>query len=119
VKAALSVPVAAITDPVVALAAEVGPRTWIARLRTDRVAIFRASASKTSNAAAEAADSVGIASVAVVASAAVIASAVVAASAAVIDLGVVPLAEGVALVDSAAAEAADANYLGLECAPNF
>ena len=40
---------AASTDPMV----EVDPRTWIARLRTDRVAIFRASASKTSNAAAE------------------------------------------------------------------
>lgn len=31
---------------------EVAPRTWIARLRTDRVAIFRASGSKAFNAAA-------------------------------------------------------------------
>ena len=51
-KAALSVPVAAITDPVVALEAEVGPRTWIARLRTGRVAIFPTSGSKISNAVA-------------------------------------------------------------------
>ena len=92
-KAALSVPVAAITDPV----AEVGLRTWIARLRTDRVAIFRASVSKTSNAV-----------VVVVDLAAVIASAAVADSAAVIDLGVAGLAEGAALVDSAVAAGSEA-----------
>ena len=80
-KAALSVPVAAITDPV----AEVGLRTWIARLRTDRVAIFRASVSKTSNAAVVVEDL-----------AAVIASAAVADS-----------AEGAALVDSAVAAGVD------------
>ena len=39
---------AATTDPVV----KVGPAIWIAKLRTGRGAIFRASASKTSNAAA-------------------------------------------------------------------
>ena len=82
---------AAITD----LAAEVGLRTWIARPRTDRVAIFRTSASKTPNAGAEAADSVEIA------------SAAVADSAEVIDLGVVPLAEGAALVDLAVAAEVD------------
>lgn len=80
-KAALSVPVAAITDPV----AEVGLRTWIARLRTDRVAIFRASVSKTSNAAVVVEDLAAvIASAAAVASVAVIAladSAAVAAAA--------------------------------------
>ena len=89
-KAALSVPVAAITDPV----AEVGLRTWIARLRTGRVAIFRASVSKTSNAAVVVEDL-----------AAVIASAAVA----VIDLGVAGLAEGAALVDSAVAAGVDGN----------
>ena len=95
-KAALSVPVAAITDPV----AEVGLRTWIARLRTDRVAIFRASVSKTSNAAVVVEDL-----------AAVIASAAAAVedSAAVIDLGVAGLAEGAALVDSAVAAGGDGN----------
>ena len=81
-KAALSVPVAAITDPV----AEVGLRTWIARLRTDRVAIFRASVSKTSNAVVVVED-----------------------LAAVIDLGVAGLAEGAALVDSAVAAGVDGN----------
>ena len=81
-KAALSVPVAAITDPV----AEVGLRTWIARLRTDRVAIFRASVSKTSNAAVVVED-----------------------LEAVIDLGVAGLAEGAALVDSAVAAGVDGN----------
>ena len=82
VKLALSVPVAAITDPV----AEVGLRTWIARLRTDRVAIFRASVSKTSNAAVVVED-----------------------LEAVIDLGVAGLAEGTALVDSAVAAGVDGN----------
>ena len=48
---------AALTDPV----AEVGLRTWIARLRTDRVAIFRASVSRTFNAAAEASGVTGLA----------------------------------------------------------
>ena len=109
VKAAPSVPVAASTDLVVGLAEEVGLRTWTARLRTDRVAIFRASGSKTSNAAAVVEDL-----------AAVIASVAVADSAAVIDLGVVALAEGAALVDSgAAAGAVDGNYLGLELIANF
>ena len=87
-KAALSVPVAAITDPV----AEVGLRTWIARLRTDRVAIFRASVSKTSNAAVVVEDLAAVAD-----------------SAAVIDLGVAGLAEGAALVDSAVAAGVDGN----------
>ena len=82
-KAALSVPVAAITDPV----AEVGLRTWIARLRTDRVAIFRASVSKTSNAAVVVEDLE-----------AVIALVAAADSAAVIDL-----------VDSAVAAGVDGN----------
>ena len=90
------------------LAAEVGLRTWIARLRTDRVAIFPVSASKTSNAGA----------VAVASAAAVIASAV-ADSAAVIDLGVVGLAEAASADSAAAVGAADGNYLGLECASNF
>ena len=92
-KAALSVPVAAITDPV----AEVGLRTWIARLRTDRVAIFRASVSKTSNAAGVVEDL-----------AAVIASAAVADSAA-IDLGVEADSVAAALADSAAAAGVDGN----------
>jgi hypothetical protein len=75
--------VAAITD----LAAEVGLRTWIARLRTDRVAIFRASVSKTSNAAVVVEDLAAvIASAAVADSAAVIASAVAVASVAVVVL---------------------------------
>jgi hypothetical protein len=47
VKPALSVPVAVSTD----LVMKVEPVIWIARLRTGRVAIFPASASKTSNAA--------------------------------------------------------------------
>jgi hypothetical protein len=72
--------------------AEVGLRTWIARLRTDRVAIFRASVSKTSNAAVVVEDL-----------AAVIASAAVADSAAVIDLGVAGLAEAALAVSAAAA----------------
>jgi len=91
-KAALSVPVAAITDPV----AEVGLRTWIARLRTDRVAIFRASVSKTSNAAAVVEDL-----------AAVIASAAVADLAAGIVSVVVGLVAAAALADSAVAGGAD------------
>ena len=69
-----------------------------ARLRTDRVAISRASVSKTSNAAVVVEDL-----------AAVIASAAVADSAAVIDLGVAGLAEGAALVDSAVAAGVDGN----------
>ena len=89
-KAALSVPVAAITDPV----AEVGLRTWIARLRTDRVAIFPVNGSKIPNAVVVVEDL-----------AAVIASAAVA----VIDLGVAGLAEGAALVDSAVAAGVDVN----------
>ena len=48
VKPALSVPVAVSTD----LEVKVGPVIWIGRLKTGRVAIFPASASKTSNAAA-------------------------------------------------------------------
>ena len=110
---------AASTDLVVALAAEVGPRTWTGKLKIDREVTFRTSASKTSNAGAEAADSVGIASVAVVASAAVIASVVEVASSAVIDLGVVPLAEGAALVDSEVAAGVDGKNLGLGFASNF
>jgi hypothetical protein len=47
VKPALIVPVAAS----IALVVEVGPVIWIARLKTDREAIFQASASRTSNAA--------------------------------------------------------------------
>jgi len=62
--------VAAITD----LAAEVGLRTWIARLRTDRVAIFRVNASRVFNAAA--AEASGVTGLAVEDLAAVIASAV-------------------------------------------
>ncbi len=90
-KAALSVPVAAITDPV----AEVGLRTWIARLRTDRVAIFRASVSKTSNAAVVVEDLAAvIASAAVADSAAGIVSVVAA---------LVGLVAAAALVDSAVA----------------
>ena len=90
VKLALSVPVAASTD----LAAEVGLRTWIARLRTDRVAIFPVSVSRTFNAAAEEASGVIVLAVA-----AVIASAGAVASVAV-----------VALADSAAeGGAADGN----------
>ena len=80
VKLALSVPVAASTD----LAAEVGLRTWIARLRTDRVAIFRASVSRTFNAAA--AEASGVTGLAVEDLAAVIASAVGVASVAVVVL---------------------------------
>ena len=83
---------AAITDPV----AEVGLRTWIARLRTDRVAIFPVNGSKIPNAVVVVEDL-----------AAVIASAAVADSAAVIDLGVAGLAEGAALVGSVAAVGAD------------
>jgi hypothetical protein len=48
VKVAPSIPVADTTDLVV----KVGPVIWIARLRTGRAAIFPASASKISNAAA-------------------------------------------------------------------
>lgn len=77
-KLALSVPVAATTDPTL----EVDPRTWIAKLRTDRAVIFRASASKTSSgAAAEKASAVtvlaaaGVIALAVEGSAAVVASA--------------------------------------------
>ncbi len=96
-KAALSVPVAAITDPV----AEVGLRTWIARLRTDRVAIFRASVSKTSNAAVVVEDLAAvIASAAVADSAAVIVSVVAAL------VGLVAVA---ALADSAVVGGADGN----------
>jgi len=69
VKLALSVPVAASTD----LAAEVGLRTWIARLRTDRVAIFPVSVSRTFNAAAVEDLAAVIALVVAVASVAVVA----------------------------------------------
>src|SRR5262249_48587257 len=94
-KAALSVPVAASTD----LAAEVGLRTWIARLRTDRVAIFPVSASQTSNAAAVI--DLGVVGLAVIA------------------LVEVTLAEAASADSAAAVGAADGNYLGLECASNF
>ena len=94
VKLALSVPVAAITDPVV----KVDPAIWTAKLRTDHVAIFPVNGSKIPNAAVVVEDLV-----------AVIASAAVADSAAVIDLGVAGLAEGAALVDSAVAAGVDGN----------
>jgi len=90
VKLTLSVPVAAIIDPVV----KVDPAIWTTRLRTDRVAIFPVSVSRTFNAAAEEASGVIVLAVA-----AVIASAGAVASVAV-----------VALADSAAeGGAADGN----------
>ena len=100
----------AITDLVV----EVGLKTWIARLRTDHVAIFPTSGSKTSNAVAA-----EISEVTVLAVAAVTAS-VAADSAAVIALAVeVALAEA-ASADLAVAEGvADGKNLGLEFASNF
>ena len=73
-----------VKEATTALAVKVVPEIWTARLRTDRVAIFRASVSKTSNAVVVVAD-----------------------SAAVIDLGVAGLAEGAALVGSVAAVGAD------------
>ena len=76
------------------LVVKAGPVIWIARLRTDRVAIFQASASKISNAAASAA-ATGLVE---------IASAVVEDSAAVIALGVAASAEA-ALADSGVAVA--------------
>ena len=100
VKPALSVPVAASTDLVV----KVGPVIWIGRLKTGRVAIFPASASKTSNAAA------------VVEILVVIASAV-AALAAGEDL-VDSVAAGVS-EDAVAGSGADDNNLGLGFASNF
>jgi hypothetical protein len=96
-KLARSGPVAASIDPVV----KVGLVIWIAKLRTDRVATFRASVSKTPNAAA-----VAILAIVLVAAVAVIALGV-AGSAAVIALGAVALAEGAALVDLAAAAGVD------------
>ena len=98
VKPVLSVPVAVSTD----LAVEVGRAIWIAKLRTDHVAIFRASGSKAFRAAASIAPAV----------AADLADSVVIASAAVVDLEVIALvvaasAAVVALAASAAAEGAD------------
>lgn len=92
VKPALSVPAAATTDQV----AEVALRTWIARLRTVRVAIFLISASKTSNVRAEAADS----------------AAIVLVVAAVIDLAAEDSAAVIDLVEVAALAEADLVDLG-------
>lgn len=102
VKAVLNVPVVAITDPAV----KAGPAIWIAKLRTGHAVIFQASVSKTSNAGAEEADSVGIASAA-------------ADLAAVIALAVVALAAEDALVDSVAAAGVDGKNLGLGFVSNF
>jgi hypothetical protein len=90
-KAALIVPVAALTD-LVAVAVEAAPAIWTARLKTDRVAIFRTSASKISNAAVVVVDLVGV---------------IVLAVAAVIALVVAASAAEAALADSAAAAGAD------------
>ena len=96
-KAALIAPVAASTD----LAVEVAPAIWTVRLRTDRVAIFRASGSRTFNAAPTAA--LGVTGLAVV-----IDSVVAAADLEVIALVEVALAEA-ALADSAVEGGADGN----------
>jgi hypothetical protein len=95
--------VVATTELAVALAVEVVPAIWIARLRIDRVAIFRVNGSKISNAVTAAASGVTVLVVeAVIASAvvvALVASTVVAAGD----------SEVVALADSAAAAGADGN----------
>ena len=79
-------------DPVVGVAL----RTWIVRLRTDRVAIFRVSASKASNAAVvEVAGLVAMIASAVAVDLAVTASAVAA------GLAVIALVEAADLADSA------------------
>jgi hypothetical protein len=100
VKLALSVPVAAITDPVV----KVDPAIWTAKLRTDHVAIFPVNGSKIPNAAAAAASGVIVLAVA-----AVIASAVAVASVAVVALE----------VSAAEGGAADGNNLDLEFTSDF
>ena len=65
---------AATTELAVALAVEVVPAIWIARLRIDRVAIFRVNGSKISNAVTAAASGVTVLVVeAVIASAVVVA----------------------------------------------
>ena len=109
-KLALSVPVAATTDPVVVV--RVGPVIWIARLRTDRVAIFRTSVSKTSNAAVVVAVSVVVTALEEVV--AVDLAAVTALEGAVADLAAAVLAGSAAV-----AGAVDGNNLGLECDFNF
>jgi hypothetical protein len=53
-KQVLNTPIAGSTDPM----AEVGPRTWTARLKTDHVAIFPVNGSKIPNAVAAAASAV-------------------------------------------------------------
>ena len=120
-KLALIVPVAALTD----LAVEVVPTIWTGKLRTDRVAIFPTSVSKTSNAAAPVAGilvvtalaaAAAIASVvAVEDSAAVIASAVEDLAAAVLEGSVAAVGLGAGAVDSGA----DDNNLGLGFACHF
>jgi hypothetical protein len=114
---------AATTDPVVV--ARVGPVIWIARLRTDRVAIFRASVSKTSNAVVVVVLPVSVAGTAsegAVAAALAVVTALEGAVedlAAVIALGVEHSVAVVALADSAAEAGAGGNNLGLGFAFNF
>ena len=97
VKVAPSIPVVDTTDLVV----KVGPVIWIARRRTGRAAIFPASASKISNAAAVEVVGLAIAS-AVAVDLAVTASAVAAGSAVIALVEVGDLAE-VALAASVGA----------------
>ena len=106
-KAALIVPVAATTELAVALAVEVVPAIWIARLRIDRVAIFQVNGSKISNAVTAAASGVTVLVVeAVIASAvavALVASTVVAAG----DLEDLEVAASAVSVEAAGSGGAD------------
>ena len=95
------------------LAVEVGPRTWIARLRTDRVVIFRASVFKTSNVAAS------IVAAAALMDSVVIAPVVAEDSAEAIGSAVEDSVAAASAASVVAAGAADGNYLSLECASNF
>ena len=109
-KVALNAPVVATTDPAVKVELVI----WIARLRTGRVAIFQASVSRTSNAAA--AEISAVAGSAVEDLAAVIASEAVAdledLAAVVIALVVVDLvASGEAALADSVAAGVDGNEL--------
>jgi hypothetical protein len=99
--------VAATTELAVALAVEVVPAIWIARLRIDRVAIFQVNGSKISNAVTAAASGVTVLVVeAVIASAvpvALVASTVVAAG----DLEDLEVAASAVSVEAAGSGGAD------------
>jgi hypothetical protein len=105
--------VAALID-LAAVAVEAVPAIWTARLRTDRVAIFRASASKISNAAAAAS---GV-TVVMEDLAGAIVLAVADSAPAVIASAAEHSVAVAALADSAAAEADDRKF-GLGFASNF